>query len=554
MGDVLLVEAIPAADASSAPSEAVRSHERMLTSFNPATGEPVGYVPLVGREGVDAAVTAAREAQTDWGALSVTERTRYLHRLRLQIVEEAEELARLISTEQGKPRADALSIEVLPAATLLKYLEREARTLLAPRRVVPRQPMFASKRNNYRYEPLGVIAVISPWNYPFGIPFQQVAAALVAGNTVVLKPSPFTPLIGQKIAELGRLAGLPAGVLQVLHLDDADAPALVSHPAVDKIIFTGSTATGRKVMAAAAVHPTPVILELGGKDPALVCADADLDRAVPGIVWYAMANSGQTCASIETVYLERPIAEAFIRRAVAEVQRLRVGNPLDPDVEIGPLTNERQLQIVEEHVADAVAKGAEVLVGGRRRPGPGYFFEPTVLTRVDRSMRIMNEETFGPVLPIVVCDSMEEAVQLANESLYGLTASIWTSNLDRAQALAQRIRAGAVNINDHACNWAEPSASWGGVGHSGFGRTHGEFGLVEMVNIKWISADIRPGELEAWWYPYNEGTLHLLRNAVRFLFGATERRPYALASLLLNPRTYQRVNLVRLAMNFRQWL
>lgn len=553
MGDVPLVETTPA-DVTPAPPEESRSPERTLTSFNPATGEPIGYIPLVGREGIDAALAAAREAQPAWSRLTVTERAGYLRTLRLRIVEEAEELAHLISTEQGKPRADAFSIEILPAATLLKYLEREAPKLLAPQRVAPRQPLFASKRSTYYYEPLGVIAIISPWNYPFGIPFQQLAAALVAGNTVVLKPSPFTPLVGQKIAELGRLAGLPAGVLQVLQLDDADVLSLVSHPEVDKIIFTGSTATGRKVMAAAAAHPTPLVLELGGKDPALVCADADLDRAVPGIVWYAMANSGQTCAGIETVYVERPIAEPFIRRAVAEVKRLRMGNPLDPEVEIGPLTNERQLQIIEEHVADAVAKGAQILVGGKRRPGPGYFFEPTVLANVNHSMRIMTEETFGPVLPIMVCDSMEEAVRLANESLFGLTASVWSRDLGRAQALARRIRAGAVNINDHACNWGEPSASWGGVGHSGFGRTHGQFGLLEMVNIKWVSADNRPGELEAWWYPYNEGTLHLLRNALRFLFGSTGRRPYALVSLLLNPRTYQRVNILRLAANFRKWL
>jgi succinate-semialdehyde dehydrogenase/glutarate-semialdehyde dehydrogenase len=526
----------------------------MLTSFNPSTGEPIGYVPLVGPEGIDAALRIASEAQKSWGRLSAAERARYLRTLRLLVVEEAEEIARLISTEQGKSLADSMSIEVIPAATVLKYLEQEAPKLLAPQNIRPRQPLLASKRNAYHYEPLGVVAVISPWNYPFSIPFQQVVTALVAGNSVVLKPSPITPLVGQKIADLIRQAGFPAGVFQVIHLDDADAPALTSHPGVDKIIFTGSTATGRKIMASAASRPIPVVLELGGKDPALVFADADLDRAVPGIVWYAMANSGQTCASIETVYVERPIADAFIRRAVEEVRRLRVGNPLDPDVEIGPLTTERQLEIVEEQVADAVAKGAKVLIGGRRRPGPGYFFEPTVLVDVNPSMRLMTEETFGPLLPIVVCDSMDEAVEMANRTLYGLTASIWTSSLAKAHVYARRIRAGAVNINDHASHWGEPSATWGGVGHSGFGRTHGHFGLLEMVNIKWISADNRPGDLEPWWYPYGEGTLHLLRNATRFLYGPNQRRPYALLSLLLNPRTYQRVDLVRFIANFRKWL
>ncbi|HYN87065.1 MAG TPA: aldehyde dehydrogenase family protein [Ardenticatenaceae bacterium] len=554
MTNVSVVEPPATSDPPLYSGSGATSDNRTLTSFNPATGEPVGFVPLLGREGIEAAIVTAQDAQPAWASLSVAERATYLRALRREIVAEAEEIARLISAEQGKPVVEALSIELFPSATLLKYLEGEAPRLLAAQPVAPRQPLMGTKRNAYHYEPLGVVAIISPWNYPFAIPFGQIATALVAGNAVILKPSPFTPLVGQKIADLGRRAGLPTGVLQVIHLEDADAPALTAHPGIGKILFTGSLATGRKVMAAASTVPTPVVLELSGKDPALVCADADLARAVPGIVWSALANAGQTCASVERVYVERPIAEAFTRRVVEEVRRLRVGDPADPNVEVGALTNEQQIHIVEEQVADALAKGATLLVGGYRLQRPGYFYAPTVISDVDHSMRLMADETFGPVLPIMVCDSMDEAIGLANQSSYGLTASIWTRDMGKAQALAERIRAGAVIVNDHAAHWGEPTASWGGTGHSGFGRTRGPQGLLEMVNAKWISLDSRRGQLDPWWYPYNEGALHLLRNAIRFLFGPTERRAYALATLLLNPRTYQRVNILRFLASVRKWL
>ncbi|MBA3530502.1 MAG: aldehyde dehydrogenase family protein, partial [Ardenticatenales bacterium] len=377
---------------------------------------------------------------------------------------------------------------------------------------------------------------------------------LMAGNGVVLKPSPFTPLIGQKIAELARQTDFPVGLLSVIHVEDKDASYLTSHPGVNKIIFTGSVETGRKVMASAAQVPTPVVLELGGKDAAIVAPDADLKRAVNGIVWFSMMNTGQTCAAVERVYVHTDVYDQFVEDAVSLVKQLKVGEGIQPGVEVGPLTNERQLQIVEGQVEDARNQGARVLVGGHRIPGAGYFYAPTVLVDVTPEMRVMREETFGPLLPIVRVHSMDEALEAANQGNYGLTGSIWTSNKQLGWELAHRMHVGGVNVNDHAFHFAEPGAGWGGIGGSGFGRTHGPFGLMEMVNPKFISVDMRSNALDAWWYPYNEQLVHLLRNSMRLLYGPGARRPWALLSLMLNTRTLQRINIARFAAAFRKWL
>ena len=514
-----------------------------LTSINPSTGEVLGYVPLTDRDGLDAVIRNARETARVWGLLTTTSRRVYLRQLRQAILNNGEEIARLVVMEQGKTLSEAYATELIPVLATLKWLEREGLDLLATRRVSPSTPMLGHKRMYERYDPLGVVALITPWNYPFSIPVLQIVAALAAGNAVVLKPSPITPLVGQKIADLCRQAGLPAGVVNVVHLRDEDAPALVEHPDVAKVFFTGSVVTGRRVMETAARTPKPVVLELGGKDPAIVAADADLERAVPGIVWYALANCGQTCAAVECVYVHRAIAELFTQRVVELVRQLRVGDPLDPDTDIGPLTTEEQLQTVEAHVQDAIAQGARVLTGGHRLDRPGFFYAPTVLTNVKPSMRIMQEETFGPVIPIVEVETVDEAVELANRSPFGLTASVWTTSPTLGRDLAVRLRAGAVHVNDHACHWAEPRAAWGGVRQSGFGRVLGPHGLMEMVNVKFITEEYRTGAVEAWWYPYNKHVASLLADTSRALYGPLLRRALALFKLLLNPRTRERVRL-----------
>jgi succinate-semialdehyde dehydrogenase/glutarate-semialdehyde dehydrogenase len=276
-------------------------------------------------------------------------------------------------------------------------------------------------------------------------------------------------------------------------------------------------------MAAAAANLTPVVLELGGKDPAVVCRDADLEQAARGIVWGAFFNAGQTCASVERVYVERSVAEPFTSRVVDETRRLRVGDPAGGAVDLGPLTLERQRRIVEEHVADAVARGARVLTGGHAPPGPGWFYAPTVLSGVDHGMRVMREETFGPVLPIMAVSSLDEAIRLANDSDYGLTASGWTRDPETARRLQRELRAGVVTINDCASSYGEPTAPWGGVRHSGFGRTHGLSGLREMVQIKYVTRDGSRRPL-LWWFPYDAELRRLAVAALAGLHGRGLRR------------------------------
>lgn len=524
-----------------------------LASFNPATGEVLGYVSLMTPEELNATIEAAADAARIWGQTSHASRRAYLQRLRRVLLQKSDALAQLIASEQGKTPGEAYVTEIFPSLAYLKWLESDGLKLLRSRRVSPSHPVFGSKRMYYRYDPLGVIGIIAPWNYPFGIPFMQLVAALAAGNTVVVKPSPFTPLVGQKIATICREAELPAGVVNVVHVRDEHAPLIVQHPLVDKIVFTGSVATGRKVMATAAAGPKDVVLELGGKDAAIVAYDADLERAIPGITWMAMENAGQTCASVEIALVHRAVYDAFVNGVVDIVRGLRVGNPLDPNTDVGPLSNARQLQIVEEQVQDALAKGARALVGGHRLEGPGYFFAPTVLVDVTPDMRIVQEETFGPVLVVLPVASIEEAIAFVNSMPFGLTASVWTQSPVLAHEVAARLKVGAVNVNDHACQWGEPKATWGGVKSSGFGRVIGPYGLYELVNIKFVTEEYREKALEAWWYPYDKNVPALMSDFAQALYGPVIKRPLALLKLMFNRRARERVNFVEYVRHLRTW-
>jgi len=487
---------------------------------DPSTGEPFAEVTLLDAAQAGEAVAAAAGAFPAWAAAGFAERRRHLLRLRQAVVDDADAIAALITREQGKPVAEAHLAEILPVLAALKHLADGAEDVLRDEPVPSAMPLFVHKEARLLRGPVGVVLVITPWNYPFSIPMTGLAAALAAGNSVVLKPAPATTLVGLRIGELCRRAGLPPGLVNVVAADDAVAAGLVEDPRLGKIVFTGSGATGRKLMAAAARNLTPVVLELGGKDAAVVCRDADLDRAARGIVWGAFVNAGQTCASVERVYVERPVAEEFTARVVEETRRLRVGPPGSPETDVGPLTLERQLRVVEEHVQDALQRGARALTGGARLGGPGWFYPPTVLTGVDHTMRIMREETFGPVLPVMAVASVEEAVALANDSEYGLTASGWTRDPETARRLQEGLQAGVVTINDCLSSFGEPTAPWGGVKHSGIGRLHGPAGLLEMTQVKYVTRDQARGPA-LWWYPYGADLAGMASAAGPALYGGS---------------------------------
>ncbi len=488
-----------------------------IISINPTDEKELGRIQADGRQGVDRAIQAARHAAAAWSTCSIKERRKFLVNLQRILLQQKNSIAELVVREQGKPLTEALTTEVLPVLALLKDLLKQAPRQLKDEPVAHQTILFAHKKSRYRYIPYGVIGVISPWNFPFSVPMPELAAALIAGNTVVFKPAPQSVLIGKKIEQLFKEAGFPDGVLNVVYLHDVDASYLSGHEGLDKIIFTGSTAVGKKVMAAASEHVTPVVLELGGKDPAIVAADADIARAARGIVWGAMINAGQVCAAIERVYVEKAVAESFIQACLAEIKKLRVGDPLQAGTDIGPLALQKQLDKVEQQVADALAKGASLLCGGERLHQHGYFFPPTLLTHVHHGMKVMTEETFGPILPVMAVDSLDEAIRLANDSPYGLSAYGWTSNRNTAARFMKELRAGTVLINDSTMTWGEPTAPWVGFKQSGIGLTHSRFGLQEMVQVQYVSYDAGGNERNLWWYPYQNGK-ELFNAAIDLLF------------------------------------
>jgi acyl-CoA reductase-like NAD-dependent aldehyde dehydrogenase len=516
-------------------------------AVDPATSQPFADVSLLDAAQADEAMAAAHAAFPAWRRTSFAERRRLLDRLREAILAHADELAALIQREQGKPLAEARVAEVLTSLDALRHLSEHAEDVLREDVLEAQQLLLAHKHARLVYAPIGVVLAVKPWNYPWVQALPVVGAALVAGNTVVLKPAPATTLTGLMLGRLAREAGFPDGVVNVVAVDDTVASQLVEDPRVGKIVFTGSVATGKKVMAAAAKNLTPLVLELGGKDPAVVCRDADLDRAARGIVWAAFMNAGQTCASVERVYVEREVADAFTVKVLEETRRLRTGRS---GGDVGPMTMERQRSVVEAHVRDAVAKGARVLLGGEREVGPGFFYPPTVLAEVDHTMTVMREETFGPVLPIMAVDSIDDAIRLANDSPYGLTASGWTRSGETARRLQAELVAGVVSINDHVSAYAEPTAPWGGVRWSGFGRMHGLLGLREMVQPRYVSLDRGRRPAELWWFPYDEELDALVRRAAPALYSTSFfRRVAAQVGLLRFPRLWRRVGPWRLLAN-----
>jgi acyl-CoA reductase-like NAD-dependent aldehyde dehydrogenase len=499
-----------------------------LDSFNPATGELVGSVPTITPDQVQSRVDEVASVQPIWAQLSLADRGRYLKRAAQVLVDHSDEIAELISREQGKPRLESYTMELLPTIDLLHWCADHGQRILADESIPTPQLMLKQKKSKFVYEPIGVVGVIAPWNYPWSIPFGEVAIALMAGNGVVLKPASLTPLIGQRIQELFERAGFPEGLIQTVHGGGAVGQGLVESSA-GKIFFTGSVEVGRGVGEECARRMKGSVLELGGKDPQIVCADANLPHAVAGAIWGGFANAGQTCSGIERTYVVREVADRFIEGVVREASRLKLGSPLEWTTEIGPMVSKEQFDLVTELIDDAVAAGATLMCGGPRDVDgfSGHFIAPAVLTGVTHDMRIMQEEIFGPVLPIITVDSEQEAIELANDSRFGLGASVWTLDRAKGERIARQIQSGMVWINDHSYSHGACQCSWGGVKDSGLGRSHSKFGFYECVNIKLLSWE--PSRMrDTWWHPYDEVLGKAIRASARILYGREGQRAEAL--------------------------
>jgi acyl-CoA reductase-like NAD-dependent aldehyde dehydrogenase len=476
-----------------------------IASVNPATGEVLGELDSAGPTEVRAAVARARVAQPGWNAWGIRNRVRVLRRFQEILLAHKTDVARRITQEAGKPLVEALLTEVLVVLDAARFLIDNAFAILREEKLPHGNPVMKTKSGRILHEPYGIIGIISPWNNPFSIASTETLAALVAGNAVVLKPSELTSLVALHLRTLLIEAGVPNDVFQVLTGEGATGAALVRGE-IDKLVFTGSVATGRRIAQIAAERLLPVLLELGGKDPMLVLEDADIDVASSGAVWGAFVNAGQTCLSVERCYVHQSLYPAFLDACSEKARKLRVGNGMDPATEIGPMIHERQVRVVESHVEEAKQRGARVLAGGTRlrELGP-TFFAPTVLAEVDHSMRVMREETFGPVLPIASFREDAEAIRLANDSDYGLAASIWTRDRARGERLARQIDTGTVMVNDAVSCFSISEAPHGGVKASGLGRTHGRWGLEEVVRVKYVDSDRVPSMKKIWWFGYGSG-------------------------------------------------
>jgi acyl-CoA reductase-like NAD-dependent aldehyde dehydrogenase len=491
-----------------------------LESFGPLDGARLGAVSAIPPDRVQSVVDDVASVQPFWAQLPLSDRARYMRRAGQAIIDRLDELAELLTREQGKPRNESYLMELVPTIDTLRWLAEAGPGILEDERV-PLPIFIKQKRARFTYEPLGVVGVIAPWNYPWSIPFGEVAVALMAGNGVVLKPASLTPLIGARIQEVFERAGLPEGLVRTIHGGGAVGRALVEST-VAKIFFTGSVDVGRSVGEECARRMKGAVLELGGKDAMIVCSDAKLPNAVSGCLWGGFANAGQTCSGIERVYVMRDVAERFVQGVVEGARRLRVGDPMSWTTEIGPMVSRDQLEAVQELVDDAVARGATLHCGGTEEP----FFRPAVLTGVTHGMRLMREEIFGPVVPIVTVDSEDEAIALANDSEFGLGASVWTMNRAKGERMARRVQSGMVWVNDHMFSHGVCSCSWGGVKSSGLGRSHSKFGLYECVNVKLVTWE--PSRTrDFWWHPYDESLGRAMRASAKLLYGRDTDKPRA---------------------------
>lgn len=485
----------------------------MIKTINPATMEILKEYTPVDNSEIPAIIERSKNAQVKWAELSIREREKFLFKAYEYLIENIDEYCEVIQKNNGKPKNEALNAEVYPVAALLLYFSKKAHKILKTKKIPLPVYNLLLRFSEIHYEPLGVIGVISPWNFPFTIPAGQIAMALVAGNTVIHKPASATMYIGEWIDKLfNEGAGLPKDVFITLYGSGSAANEMIKSGKLNKVMFTGSVGVGKQVMKTAAEELVPVNLELGGKDPMIVCKDADVKVAAKGAVWGAFFNCGQVCASIERVYVAEEIATEFTSEVISITKKLRIGEDLD----VGPMTADSQLKQVTEHVEDAVKRGAKILSGGKiPSNSKGLFFEPTILTNIDHTFTCVMEETFGPTMPIMHFKTEEEAIKLANDSPFALTASVWSKDIGRAKKIALKVNAGTVTINEHAYTHGIAETPWGGSKHSGFGRSHAKMGLLELVEAKHIHTNYLSFLPSFWWFGYSKDFYNTMKTVVK---------------------------------------
>jgi acyl-CoA reductase-like NAD-dependent aldehyde dehydrogenase len=481
----------------------------VTVSTNPATGEVIAEFPLNTVDDVMTAVKNARLAQPAWQALPLKTRRKYVMKFAEYIQKHSTELAEIISKDNGKTVGDAMFTEVMPAALATGYYCKNAARFLKDRKLKSGNIMMMYKRSRIVRVPYGVVAIISPWNYPFSIPYSEVVMALLAGNAVILKTASETQVVGHALKACVEYAGLPEHVFTYINLPGSKAGDAIIDAGVDKLFFTGSVPTGKYLMKKASERLTPLVLELGGNDAMIVCEDADLYRAACGAVWAGMQNAGQSCGGVERIYVDRKVYDKFLAILKERVEAIRVGEGTLPTSDIGAMTTKKQIRTVQEHVEDALAKGAKIFAQSKvPESEKGQFVPCMVLTDVNHSMLTMRDETFGPIVGVMPFDTIDEAIALANDSNLGLTGSVWSKDRNKAAKIGRRIMAGAIAINDHLMTHGLAETPWGGFKESGIGRTHGDIGFGEMTQPQVVVDDFLANKpfvrRNFWWQPFEK--------------------------------------------------
>jgi len=495
--------------------KAAAKKEEKTIAINPATGEVLGSFPINTVEDVKKAVEEARIAQPLWQALPVKQRVHHIKKCIDFLQQNAEKIAKVISQDNGKTIVDALTAEIVPAVLATRFYCKNAQRFLNDRKLPMGSILFVNKRSKIVRVPYGVVGIISPWNYPFSIPYSEIIMALLAGNAVILKTASETQCVGHILKECIETAELPPHIFTYINMPGSIAGDAFIEAGIDKLFFTGSVNVGKYLMNKASERLIPLVLELGGNDPMIVCDDADLYRAAAGAVWAGMQNAGQSCGGVERIYVDRKVYNEFLTILKGMVESLRVGDGSDISSDIGAMTTRRQMEVVQRHVDDAVKKGATIYAKSKVNSKKGQFMPCMVLADVNHDMLTMKDETFGPIVGVMPYDTIDEAIALSNDSYLGLTASVWSKNRSKAMKIGRQIKAGAVTINDHLMSHGLAETPWGGFKESGIGRTHGDLGFAEMTQPQVIVNDILPfARRNFWWKPSDKRQYEGLKGAI----------------------------------------